>query len=167
MFLRSGQIFITSDLATAETAVDRLDRPAATEEGAPLLAARVDAAPPLALRGALINARGELERLWDRLGPAAVADLPVGWSAVRAVTVSGGFADDRRLGVRFDVDCAASGCAGSGLAEMLAGLAASWRETRPRFTLESTASATGLTAELTIDDPARLLVELGERHQRH
>ena len=97
-FIRGNNIFIASDVDTARQAVDRLsDGPAGGETTSDLqpLLARVP--EESALRGAIGNQRGELDRVWDQL---ADDGLPAG---LRAVTLTGGLtgADSLQATLRF------------------------------------------------------------------
>lgn len=92
-FARSGGVFAASDVDTARRAVDLLDAPAgagAASELARLFASTSGAGP---LRVAVTNTGGVLARVVQRLGVGAVDAAQV-WSAVTAVTVTGGFASD-------------------------------------------------------------------------
>ena len=92
LFARSGGVFAASDLDTARRAVDLLDAPADAVASVTELG-RLFEATSGALRIVLTNTGGVLARL---VGPLGVVEPvnPEVWSAVTAVTVTGGFQAD-------------------------------------------------------------------------
>jgi len=95
-FIHRNDLFFTSDAQNARRAVELLvvDRTAEARPPTELerLFARLPEDRPL--RGAVMNESDELTRLWrDVFG--AGDDVP--WSAIRALTLSGGFADESWL----------------------------------------------------------------------
>ena len=95
VFLRDGHLFLTSDLATARTAVDRLIEAAgARPEPSELdrLFAQTAGEP---LRGAVTNERGEILRLWRKLIPGEPTDAARElWRELRGLSLFGGLRDD-------------------------------------------------------------------------
>ena len=97
-FLRGADLFFTSDVDTAHTAVDRLLVPAERSGVGNLdgLFERTAGGGPL--RGAVSNDRGELLRLWQWLGE--VTDTPPEtelWKSLRGLTLAGGPQEDGSL----------------------------------------------------------------------
>jgi hypothetical protein len=87
-FIRGNDLFFASDIGTAEEAVDRLTSPVAAAPAPEDLRRLYDRLPADApLRGAVSNADGELDRLWDRLVGGPPPDHPLG------AGLAGGLAD--------------------------------------------------------------------------
>jgi len=105
LFIRKNNIFFATDIEAAKRAIDRLRNPVesglSAGELTDILETRVADRP---LRGAIINHRGELRRLWRRLGGSESTD-PI-WDNVRALKISGGFEQGDRLRGRVDLRCA-------------------------------------------------------------
>jgi len=97
-FLRGADLFFTSDVDTAHTAVDRLLVPPDPDGVGNLDGLFEETAGGGPLRGAVSNDRGELLRLWQAL--SAHTDAPADaelWNALRGVTLAGGPRDDGSL----------------------------------------------------------------------
>ncbi len=94
-FLRSGHVFVSSDVDTAKIAVDRLaEGGESRREPSDLdrVFASTEGKGPL--RGAISNTHGELGRLWHDLDPESA---PEELDAVQALSVSGGLQEDGSL----------------------------------------------------------------------
>ena len=123
-FLRSGQVFVTSGLAAAREAVDRLAAASRVSDAAavdPLLRGLPDDAT---LRGALTKSRGEFGRvLLPLLDPAGAASA-VDWEAARTATVHGRFEEDGTLAVEIEIEGTDDAWAASTAAALAGPLAA-------------------------------------------
>jgi len=157
-FVRSGQVFITSDVGMAKQAIDALEFEATTAiRNNEAMRAALDSLPAGALRGAVVNRNGELQRFWAQIGPASVSDFPVEWSGIRTVAFAGGFVDARNFRIGFDFVCTRPGCEPTGLTEMLGGLERAWSEKLDGLSLAVTPSDNGIHGELSIDDAAKTM----------
>jgi hypothetical protein len=115
-FIRGNDIFFTSDLDTARQAVDRLsDGPAGNETAGDLQALLAGVPDRSALRGAIGNRRGELDRVWRQLTDGG--GLPDG---LRAATLTGGLAGADSLQATLRFRCADAGQAQAEAPELAA-----------------------------------------------
>lgn len=95
VFLRDGNLFVTSDLGSASEAVDRLIEAGRTGSGDSALGRIFAETQGRPLRGALTNGRGEVQRLWQRLSDVQASDSDGElWREVRGIGLSGGLRDD-------------------------------------------------------------------------
>jgi hypothetical protein len=101
-FIHRGDLFFTSDVNTAQQAVDRLLVPDVSSGGAQALERWFSAAPAQPLHGAIDNQRGEVARLWRSHLDGAVDEVvaPEIWKTLGGVTLGGEFtAEGSFLGV--------------------------------------------------------------------
>lgn len=101
MFIRGADLFFTSDVPTARTAVDRLSRTVRDEPPSELDGLFRATEGRGALRAALSNRDGQLARLWERFNPTPSSDSAADlWTRLRSATISGGL----QAGGSFDLE---------------------------------------------------------------
>lgn len=95
VFIRKGIAFLTTDLEAARNTVDRLDAPAGESTSGIDLGVLYDALPKdQALRGALTNGRGEVQRFLDQLGLSTDQAGDAAWDAIEGLTIVADFRDE-------------------------------------------------------------------------
>ena len=99
LFIHRGDFFLTSDIETAQQAIDRLVAPVHPTTSASSLKRWFALAPTQALRGALANERGEVRRIWRAFLDSGVDDVvdESVWSALEGVTIGGEFTAEGSL----------------------------------------------------------------------
>ena len=155
-FARRGAVFATSDLATAQQAVDLLAAEEATVERPATDLERLFATTqgPEPLRAAITNARDELSHVWGRLGGGTTLE-PEEWQTLRGATVTGGLrADGTFTGV---LDLLTSD--GPPREDMAPRLAAAVRQRLSDLDLDADVQATGLEDRIRIELRVLRLVE--------
>lgn len=158
-FIRGNDVFLTSDVASAERAVERL-RDATPSTGANELGPRFEeTAGGGPLRGALTNRGGEVSRIWAALAGDDAPDAER-WAVLRGATLSGGLEDDGSLAGRLELLCPDERWAG----EEADALAASLAERIPpeigTFEIEATAVGDRVRIEFRVPELTSRLGDL-------
>ena len=94
-FIKKGIVFISTDIESARQTLDRLQVPPA-ESGAGVDLGVLYGALPKdhALRGALTNRRGEVQRMLDQLGLSTDTATEETWGEIEGLTVVANFRDE-------------------------------------------------------------------------
>jgi hypothetical protein len=155
-FLRGSDLFFVTDVETARRAIDRLAGPS-PHERAPTALDRLYAQAPAeaALRGALSNGQGELERLWRDLVTASGEGAA--WNEVAGLVVSGGLEPDGAFDGVLELIGADADWAAERSEPVVAAIRA-WLDEAP-LEIESSSEVTGERVRIAVrvSDLARVL----------
>ena len=103
-FIRSGDVFVTSDIQAARIAVDRLIDPAQRSDGAAEFTRLYERADDLPLRGAMSNHGGALLRIWQEYFDADVLETTARemWDGIEGLTLTGSFTGEGSFDLALD-----------------------------------------------------------------
>jgi hypothetical protein len=160
-FIRGNDLFFTSDVETAQQALYRLQVGEPQQQGAATELDRwFDGVRGQALRGAVVNERGELTRVLERLTDESFAGEP--WSALRAATVSGGLTAEGAFDARVEFHGPDAGWAAAGAEPLAELLRRNLDYARLPVELGARAEGERIVVELRTTDLAALLERLAE-----